>query len=121
MAQRGRPKKKVTIDDHQQQLIDRISECVNVIGEIDTSYTIKIIFRDLEEQRKRLDDKWQEITDPARWNEARVLKMATMHVLELKAKYQEELDNCKLELGKYQNTDKVIPRDYDMETNTEAR
>ena len=99
--------------------INRIGECETVINELDSSHLWAIVQNDLEIQKQNLDDNWQNITDPERLQKARELKFATMHILSLKKKYQEELDQLKNDLTVYQNPDKIIPKDYDMETKTE--
>mgnify|MGYP001172711930 CR=1 FL=1 len=78
----------------------------------------KIIQKDLQVQRQMLDDNWQEIAQPDKLQKARELKFATLHILNLKEKYKEELEARKKELSIYQNTDTKIPKDYDLEGTT---
>jgi hypothetical protein len=116
---RGRPKKvKIPLTkDYETELVQRIGECENVVNELDNSFIWKIIQKDLEVQRKMLDDNWQEIVEPEKLQKARELKFATLHILNLKEKYKEELEAKKKELGTYQNVAEEIPKDYDMEGN----
>jgi hypothetical protein len=67
-----------------------------------------------------LDDNWQEIVEPDKLQKARELKFATMHILNLKSKYKEELVNIQEELRKAGNIDKEIPKDYDVESVVET-
>jgi len=62
-----------------------------------------------------LDNNWQEILDPEKLQKARELKMATLHILMLKDKYQEELTYCGNELDKLHNKGTKITKDYDPE------
>lgn len=114
---RGRPRKvKIPLTkDYQSELIQRIGECENVVNELDNSSIWQIVQKDLELQRKILDNNWQEITEPDKLQKARELKFATLHILNLKEKYQEELEAKKKELETYQNVDTNIPKDYDLE------
>jgi len=75
-----------------------------------------IISRDLENNKKVIDDNWQSVPDgDNKLRELRVTKMAYMHLLNLKEGYKLDLDNAKKELYKLQNPDKVIAKYYDGE------
>jgi phosphoribosyl 1,2-cyclic phosphodiesterase len=120
VKKRGRPRKnKIPLkESYESELVIRIGECENVVNELDNSYIWSIIQKDLQVQRQMLDDNWQEIAEPNKLQKARELKFATLHILNLKEKYKEELEAKKKELGTYQNTDTVIPKDYDLEGTT---
>ncbi len=102
------------------ELKQRIEECEKVIFELDNSPVWQIVLKDLEAQRKMLDDNWQEITDPLKLQKARELKFAVLHILNLKQKYTDELKDKKRELKQFQSLDKEIPKDYDLESNYEG-
>jgi hypothetical protein len=106
---------KVPLDDPESELVLRISDCERVVNELDISPVWGIVQADLQYQRQNLDDRWQDITDPQRVMEARILKCATMHILTLKNKYQEELTDLQKQLETLRNTDKAIVKDYDSE------
>lgn len=74
----------------------------------------------MQAEREKLDNTWQEIIDPVKLQEARVLKFAIMHILQLRNKYQEELDSQKEELRKLQSVETEMIKDYDLETKVEA-
>jgi len=112
---RVKTKNDVSLPDYESDLISRISDCERVVGELDTSPVWGIIQADLQLQRQNIDDRWQEITDPIRVLEARVIKYATMHILNLKVKYNDELEGLRKELDKARNIDKEIVKDYDSE------
>lgn len=115
VRKRVKPKVDIPLDDPESDLIKRISDCSRVVDELESSPVWKIVQDDLEYQRQQIDDRWQEIVDPQKIQEVRVLKMATMHILNLKHKYKEELDALETELDKLRNTDKEIIKDYDTE------
>lgn len=112
---RVKAKNDVPLPDHESDLIRRISDCERVTGELGASPVWGIIQADLQLQRQNIDDRWQEITDPVRVMEARVIKYATMHILNLKVKYNDELAGLRDELEKMRNTDNEIVKDYDSE------
>ena len=109
------PKVDIPLDDPESDLIKRISDCQRVVDELESSPVWNIILGDLELQRQNLDDNWQSITDPERLKEARILKLATMHILNSKGKYQDELKGLKKNLEGLRNTDTAIIKDYDLE------
>lgn len=115
MKRRPRKVKIPLTKDYESELVQRIGECENVVNELDNSYIWKVIQKDLEVQRKMLDDNWQEIIEPDKLQKARELKFATLHILNLKEKYKEELEAKKKELKTYQNVAEEIPKDYDLE------
>ena len=102
-------------DNYEGKLIERLGQCETVIHELEVSTVWSIVQSDLEEQRQMLDDNWQEIVEPDKLQKARELKHATMHILRLKDKYQEEMNQIKKELNLIANPDKEIPKDYDTE------
>jgi hypothetical protein len=100
----------------EHELVGRIEECQRVVDEIDGSAVWQILRKDMEKQRKMLDDNWQDIVDEERLQKAREMKYATLHILGLKRKYIDELTDLQEELRKLQNVDTEIERDYDNET-----
>ena len=114
---RGRPRKvKIPLtSDYQSGLVDRIGECETVVNELDNSNVWHIVQKDLQIQRQMLDDNWQEIDTPEKLQKARELKFATLHILNLKEKYKDELEQKKKELESYENRDTKITKDYDLE------
>ena len=116
---RAKRKKAIPLqNDELQETINRIGECETVINEIDNSGLWRIVIKDMEEQRRMLDDNWQEIIDSEKLQKARELKFATMHILTLKSKYEEELKVRKRELEQSQNIENEVIKDYDTETIT---
>ena len=101
--------------DLEQDLINRMTNCEAVVRELETSNVWKIVQADMERQRQMLDNNWQEIAEPEKLQKARELKMATMHILMLKDKYQEELIHCSNELDKIRNKTTKVRKDYDPE------
>ena len=118
MARKRKSKSIPLQNDELQEIINRIAECETVINEIDNSGLWKIVIKDMEEQRRMLDDNWQEITDSEKLQKARELKFATMHILTLKLKYEEELKAKQKELEQLQNLETEVIKDYDTETIT---
>lgn len=71
-----------------------------------------IVLEDFSEQRQRLDDTWQNVTDEKTWFEYRITKMATMKVLNLVDDYRQDMKTALTEKYKLENPDKVIQKDY---------
>ena len=103
------------IDDEESVHMRRLEECERVINELDNLTVWKIVCKDLEVQRQMLDDNWQEINEPEKLQKARELKFATLHILNLKQKYQEELESIQKLLGLMKNTENEVIKDYDLE------
>ena len=117
-SKRSKARKVLPVEiknDYEEEIISRIGECERVIGEIDGSGLWKIVIRDTEELRKTIDNTWHEITDDSQLQKARVIKFATLHILSLKERYQEEMKSKQKELRAIQNPDKIIHKDYDLE------
>lgn len=106
-------------DNYREQLIRRIAECEEVVGELETSKAWQVLTADLELQRGQLDANWQNLIDPEKLQRARELKHAVSHVLLLKNSYKTELEERKRELHLHDNPEEEITRDYDSETNIE--
>lgn len=128
MPQKLKPRKKRVIkrkkdkaiplpqlDDEESVHMRRLEECERVINELDNLTVWKIVCKDLEVQRQMLDDNWQEINEPLKLQKARELKFATLHILNLKQKYQEELESIQKLLGLMKNTENEVIKDYDLE------
>ena len=99
----------------ESELVGRIEECTTVIRDIDGSPAWKVIIKDMEEQKSYWDDNWQDIVDEEKLKVARIIKLATVHVLRLKEKYQSDLKASQERLAKIRNPETVIDKDYDTE------
>ena len=105
--------------EYRDRIIRRIAECEEVIRDLEGSAAWRVVVADMERQRKYLDDHWQDITDEQKLQKARELKFAVLHILNLKKKYEEELEGLKKELEAIDKPEEVIAKDYDNETITE--
>jgi len=99
----------------ENELVERISECNTVIRDIDNSPAWKVIVKDMGIQKTFLDDNWQNINDDKKTKEARILKLAVMHVLTLKTKYEGDLKVAQQRLDIIRNPETVVDKDYDTE------
>jgi len=115
VRKRVAPKVEIPLEDHESDLIKRISDCELIVNELDNSSIWKIIHADLELQRQNLDDRWHELVDPIKVQEARILKFATMHILSLKDKYKEELEALQEQLKAWRGKGAAVIKDYDGE------
>jgi len=99
----------------ENELVERISECNTVIRDIDNSPAWKVIVKDMGIQKTFLDDNWQNINDDKKTKEARILKLAVVHVLTLKTKYEGDLKVAQQRLDIIRNPETVVDKDYDTE------
>ena len=99
----------------ESELVGRIEECGTVIRDIDNSPAWKVIIKDMEQQKSYWDDNWQDIVDEEKLKVARIIKLATVHVLKLKEKYQTDLKSSQERLATIRNPETVIDKDYDTE------
>ena len=99
----------------ENELVERISECNTVIRDIDNSPAWKVIVKDMIRQKDYLDDNWQNINEEKKVKEARILKLAVVHVLTLKKKYQGDLKSASKRLDIIRNPETVVDKDYDTE------
>ena len=98
----------------EESLVQRMSECNLVLGELSKSAIWKIVLDDSREMIKQLDNNWQDMQpDSAQFKEARVLKMACKHISDLPGKYLQELNIIQEKLRDMQSPDKVIEKDSD--------
>jgi hypothetical protein len=114
----ARPRKKVIVknvnNDFQDECVKRISECENVISHLETCPAWEVIQRDLRLQKQYIDDNWWKLKEGSpELQELRITALAYMHLLDLNAKYVQDLDNAKQQLDILQNADKKIAKDYD--------
>lgn len=97
-------------------LIQRIDECTSILNELVNSRCWDVLLRDNKRMCSQLDDSWQDIPLASpKLPEARILKMATKHIIELPMKYAQELDMLTEELKKRQSPDEEISKDSDNE------
>lgn len=100
----------------EENVIRRIEECEIVLNEVVNSRLWDILLRDNKEMMANLDNNWQDIaSDSNKLAEARILKMATKHIVGLPMLYAKELDALKGLLHKLQNPEEVIEKDSDNE------
>lgn len=113
-----KPRKKTWKGYHPDEcdaLLRRIDECNKVLEHISSCPAWEIILRDLTEQKKVIDDNWQEINDPLKLDKARNLKFAYVHLINIHEKYKIDMEECKKHLEVLQNPETNISRDYDEE------
>jgi hypothetical protein len=106
-------------EDYEAHIIKRIAECEEVINHLADCPAFKVITRDLDAQKKLIDDNWHQCIDEKKLQEFRVTKFAIMHLVNLKDSYEGDLKTSKEELAKLRNTENEITKDYDTETQLE--
>jgi hypothetical protein len=108
------PKVKNYTDDLQDTLVKRITECKEFLEHIKICPAFATLKKDLERNKQIIDDHWQELADgDPKLREMRVSKLAYMHLLNIEAGYQMDLEESTKELDKLQNQETKIVKDYD--------
>ena len=114
-----RKKVKITakqgVSDYEGDLLQKIQDCNDVLSHLESCPAWKVITKDLQEQRKLIDDNWHREGDEKKVKEFRITKFAIMHLLEIRDKYEQDLKTAEEELRKYQNKENEITKDYDPE------
>lgn len=107
--------KEVNLNNFEEQIIQRISECQLVADKLNNDPAWKIIIKDLDNTLKDIDCRWQNITDETILQKARTMKVAVMHLMDTKKNYEDELKAAQDELKKIQNPAEIVQKDYDLE------
>lgn len=98
----------------EDTMVQRMSECTMVLGELSNSSMWKIVLDDAREMIKRLDDHWQDIPpESPEFRESRIVKMASKHISDLPSRYLQELTVLQEKLKEMQSPDKIIEKDSD--------
>lgn len=99
----------------EDKLLARLEECDMVIEHLKTCPAWVVIKNDLKMGKDWVDDNWQDITDELKLKNARVIKLAYKHVIEISEKYIEDRDSILKNIKMLTSTDKEIIKDYDSE------
>jgi len=100
-------------------LVLKISECHQIIGDIKATPAWKALTKDILEKERFIDNNWHLVSDEKILNNMRVKKNALRVVLDLKKEYEAELEYAVQQLETRKNTSTSIPKDYDVEGNVE--
>ena len=68
---------------------------------------------DVTKQKQKLDDVWQYVSEPTKWNELRVTKMAVMKILNLVKDYEADSKVAAEMLDKMKKPKENIAADVD--------
>ena len=101
------------VNDRKQQLIEKIAECELVVREVDNSEAWKVILKDIDGMRQKIDDNWAMQFDPKKLDEMRVTKFAVMYLLNIINSYKSDLEIAKKEMFAINNPNTVINKYYD--------
>lgn len=104
-----------TKDEIRDELVRRIEDCQVVVGEIESNPAWKILMKDIQMERVRLDDNWQNFSDKDKFEQARIIKLSIMHLINVVEKYKYDLESCQKELATLDDPEGTIVKDYDEE------
>lgn len=106
----------------KEAVIARIKECESVVNDLEQSGAWSIVIKDVGEIVKDLDMRWQYIKEEDKNSrlEARVMKLAALHIMDLPNRYKNELIKAQQDLERIEDGGKTqTTRDYDTETKIE--
>lgn len=93
----------------EEAMIARMGECTAILGDMTKGIAWKALLADVRRVMKNLDDNWQHIPpNDAKFESARVMKMALSMIADFPGKYAEELRMIEQELQKMKNPDNII-------------
>lgn len=100
----------------QEQALDRLRGVVNkasiVIDNLEHNAGWEKVVEDMNEQKKRLDDTWQFISDEKKMQEYRITKIAVMKILNIIDDYRNDKAIASGEIYTIEHPDKVMKKDY---------
>ena len=108
--------KNEKVSDRKHQLIQKIAECEKVVREFKNSDSWKIVTKDIDAMRQKIDDNWAMQFDAKKLDEMRVTKFAVMYLLNIVGSYESDLEIAKKELHQIENPNTVLNKYYDDET-----
>jgi hypothetical protein len=115
MGRRKKNDPRNNIDKAEVLLRTRLENCHTVVSHLESCPAWEIIVKDLLANKQYIDDNWQDIVDDKKLQRARELKNSYKHLLDIKEKYQEELNSYKEFNEKMGKRDKEFIKDYDSE------
>jgi len=95
--------------DSEDEIIKRIKECELVVDTLTNSDVWTVVIRDATQWSNQLDNMWQDVMDEEKLKQMRILKLAYKHIMDLPAKYREQL----AELQECLKRENEIEKDYD--------
>ena len=107
--------KNERVNDRKQQLIEKIAECEEVVRGVENSGAWKIILKDIDSLRAKIDDNWAMQFDAKKLDEMRVTKFAVMYLLNIINSYKSDLEIAKKEMYQIDNPNTVLNKYYDNE------
>lgn len=96
-----------------RELRNRVEKSNRIVSELENNGAFKELLSDFEEQKKRIDDNWHLVSNKEQLEEMRVTKLAVSSILNALDNYRHDFKVAQLELGKIENPDIVIGKDFD--------
>lgn len=109
--------KKATLasDSLENELINKIGRCQKVIAGVRDNEVLQILFEDLGETRKRIDENWHLVTDDKKLQELRVTKLAVHTLINMVETYEHDLKQAEDQLNIIRNSRHYVNKDFDNE------
>ena len=97
----------------ENELIETIGRCQEVLKELDTSKAWQYILEDCDEAITCVDSIWQDTFDEDKLFQARVSKLAYKHITEMRNRYEFDLESAQRQLDTMRNPDTQTFKDWD--------
>ncbi len=108
---------RLKIDPEARKEIEEAQKIVNrsqtIIDGLRNNQAWEMVIEDFKDERQRLDDTWQYITDEKKWYEYRVTKMAVMKIINMISDYEADMKTAAGKIDKIKSTTEQIPVDVD--------
>lgn len=99
----------------EEELISRVAELSYIVNGLEGHEPYQKMVASFLRTRESIDANWHLISDPLKLQELRVTKYAVEELINYIPNAKADLERCQLELGKLQNPDDVVNKDYDPE------
>jgi hypothetical protein len=103
------------IEERKKELSIIINRIDKILAGLTKNESFDLFLDDYKTQMKRIDETWQYIEDPKKLESMKIMKLATLSVINVIDIYKLDLQNAKLELAKLENPDVLVNKDYDSQ------
>ena len=104
-----------TVEERIKELDIIINRIDKILSGLETSESFNLLLDDFRNQIKNIDCNWQFIEDPLKLQSMKIMKLATLSVVNIMEVYRNDLKNAKIEKAKIENPDTFINKDYDSQ------
>jgi len=101
------------IEERKIELRNTTERIDKIINGLENNEAFILMLDDFKRNAKNIDDNWQFIDDDQKLRSMKIIKLATMSVINILDTYKNDLRNATIELAKLENPDVLVNKDYD--------